>query len=243
MRPTIMLNSIINIYCDESHPMQNDGQDFMVIGCLICHKNKYRNIKKNIQKIKRTNGLDLGYEFKWQKINKKRLSTYIELIDYISKCEDIKIKINIALGKRLLKFYGKKHNYELWYNKMYYYMLKNYIRWHKEDGSPHSYRLFIDRKDTHSSDNYSKIASNLNKFFRIKNGFVSKACDSAEFLLIQCIDVIIGAVSYYYRKNYVNKNKTFLMRHIMNTFNVSFDETTKKNEDKMSIFVWKPEIR
>lgn len=237
------MEDIISIYCDESHPMQNDGQDFMAIGSLICHKSKYRKIKKQIQDIKRANGLDLDYEFKWQKVNKKRLDVYIDLINFIANCDDIKIKINLALGKRLLKFSDKNHNYDKWYHKMYYYMLKNYLKWHKEYSSDCTYNLYIDKKDTHSNDNYGKIASYLHHYFKTTGGFTAKACDSREFLLIQAIDIIIGAVSYYQRRVYTNKYKTSLMRHIINVFGVSFDKSTGKSEDKFSFYVWKPEIR
>ena len=237
------MEDIISIYCDESHPMQNDGQDFMVIGSLICHKSKYRKIKKQIQDIKRANGLDIDYEFKWQKVNKKRLDAYVDLINFIANCDDIKIKINLALGKRLLKFSDKNHNYDKWYHKMYYYMLKNYLKWHKEYSSDCTYNLYIDKKDTHSNDNYGKIASYLHRYFKPTGGFAAKACDSREFLLIQAIDIIIGAVSYYQRRVYTNKYKTSLMRHIINAFGVSFDKSTGKSEDKFSLYVWKPEIR
>lgn len=237
------MEDIINIYCDESHPMQNDGQDFMVIGSLICHKSKYRKIRKNIQSIKRNNGLDMDYEFKWQKVNKKRINAYIDLMNFVANCDDIKIKINLALGKRLLIFSDKKFSYDMWYHRMYYYMLKNYLKWHKEYTTDCTYNLFIDKKDTHSKDNYGKIASHLHRYFKPSGGFAAKACDSKEHLLIQAIDIIIGAVSYYQRRMYANKYKTQLMKHIINLYGVSFDKSTGKKEDKFSLYVWKPEIR
>ena len=237
------MEDIISIYCDESHPMQNDGQDFMIIGSLVCHKSKYRNIKKQIQSIKKENGLDGDYEFKWQKVNKKRLNAYLDLMDFVANCADIKIKINLALGKRLLKFSDKNHNYDKWYHRMYYHMLKNYLKWHKEYSSDYAYNLYIDKKDTNSENNYEKIASYLSRYFKPSGGFAAKACNSKEFILIQTIDIIIGAVSYYQRKAFANKYKTILMKHIINVFNVSFDHNTGKSEDKFSFYIWTPEIR
>ena len=99
-----MKDDVINIYCDESHPNQMDGQDFMVLGALICKKSSYKRIKKYIQTIRFKYGLDLNYEFKWQKVNKKRLDAYKEIINYISKNDELRLKINLALGKRFLSF-------------------------------------------------------------------------------------------------------------------------------------------
>ena len=122
-------------------------------------------------------------------------------------------------------------------------MLKNYLKWHKEYTTDCTYNLFIDKKDTHSDDNYEKIASHLHRYFKPSGGFTAKACDSREYLLIQAIDIIIGAVSYYQRRMYANKYKTQLMKHIINLYGVSFDKSTGKKEDKFSLYVWKPEIR
>ena len=73
--------------------------------------------------------------------------------------------------------------------------LENYLKWHKEYTTDCTYNLFIDKKDTHSDDNYEKIASHLHRYFKPSGGFTAKACDSREYLLIQAIDIIIGAVS------------------------------------------------
>ena len=236
------MDKLSNIYCDESHPMQNDGQDFMILGALICDKSKYRNIKKSIQQLRKKYGLDFNYEFKWQKVNKMRYPFYEELISYIANCSDIRLKINVALGKRLLVF-DDKYTYEKWYHLMYYYMLKNFIDYHKDVCDDKSFNLLIDRKDTNSSTNYTNIAKALNRRFykaKCRHSFTAYACNSNEFLLIQCIDVIIGAVSYHYKRNYANKYKTALMKHIASSFNIDFDNNTPINSDKVSLYIWKP---
>ncbi len=239
-----MKNDIINIYCDESHPNQFDGQDFMVLGALICDKRKYNDIKVNIQKIRLKHQLGFDYEFKWQKVNRKRLAFYIELIDFIADCDDLRLKINFAMGKRILDFNYDGYNYDKWYHLMYYYMLKNFIDYHKEVCENKNFVLLIDKRDTHSQKNYEKIATQLNRrFFRSKNkhSFKAVACESREFLLIQCVDIIIGAISYYHKRNYVNKPKTDLMRYIMNKFGIDFEKTTPiEKSDKVSFFIWKP---
>jgi NADPH-dependent 7-cyano-7-deazaguanine reductase QueF-like protein len=241
-----MENSVINIYCDESHPMQNDGQDFMVLGALICEKNKYRNIKKGIQVLKRKHGVTLDYEFKWQKVCKKRLQLYLDLIDYIISTDEIRIKINFSLGKRELVFEKYEgYNYETWYHKNYLNMLKNYIETHKDICDGKTFKLYIDKKDTHSQSNYENIAKKLKQKFRKTNSkhmFTAQACDSREFLLIQCIDVIIGSVSYFHKKMYANKYKTTLMKHIMQQLNIDFMHNTPKNNEKVSFYVWIPKV-
>lgn len=230
------------IYCDESHPMQNDGEDFMVLGALICKESDYQAIFQKISEIKKNNNIDDKFEFKWQKINKKQYKAYSELISYLAEVKNLYVKINVALGKRILSFNGEEHSYNTWYHRMYYLMLKNYIRYHIQKGENNKYYLYIDKKDTHSSYNYQRIASSLCKCFRSKDSFLAHDCNSKEHILIQCTDVIIGAVSYFHKKKYVSKYKTSLMKHIMSSFGVSFDKNTDINNNKISYYIWTPRV-
>ena len=241
-----MKRDITNIYCDESHPIQNDGQDFMIIGALICPKRDYKDIKKDIQSIKKMYGLDLNYEFKWQKVIKRRYDAYVALLDYIASSTILRLKINVSLGKNLLRFYDSKKGYSNWYHKMYVNMLKNYLCLHEVGQNEMHFDLYIDRKETISDKKYEKIAKSLKKKFKYSKpnySFSAVACDSKEFLLIQCVDVIIGAISYFQKKQYVNKYKAMLMKHLVNVFKLNLDEQITKDSDKASIFYWHPDVR
>lgn len=236
------MENVISIYCDESNPNQNDGQDFMVLGAIIIERKFYKKTLRKIQNVKRANNLTLDYEFKWQRVSEKYFNAYKELIDLIANDDKIKIKINLALGKKLLVF-DKNSTYDQWYHKMYYYMFKNFIDYHKTLCDNQNFELLIDKKDTHSAKNYKRVAANLNLHFRkskAKHFFSSQECNSREFVLIQAIDVILGAVSYFQRKNFVNKPKTNLMKYIQNKLQISFDIVTPKNSDKVSFFIWHP---
>ena len=241
-----MKDDIINIYCDESHPNQLDGQDFMVLGALICKKRNYKQIKSDIQAIRLKHGLDYNYEFKWQKVNKKRLDFYKELIIYLSSNDNLRLKINLALGKRLLTFPAQDYDYNKWYRLMYYYMFQNFINLHKNICDDKNFMLLIDKKDSNSQFDYEKIALALNKRFirsKYKHRFSAKACESREFVLIQCVDIIIGAVSYYHKRNYVNKYKTELMKLISERFKFDYEKPTPMGSDKVSFYIWKPKVK
>ena len=74
------MNSIVNIYCDESCHLENDGQTVMGFGAVVCSEVRLKEVNAEIAALKekhRARG-----ELKWGKVSASRLPFYLELIDW-----------------------------------------------------------------------------------------------------------------------------------------------------------------
>ena len=76
------MNTIINIYCDESCHLPNDGEKSMVLGALWCFKAKVSEHNQAIARLKARYHLSPFFEIKWSKISPAKLDFYLELVDY-----------------------------------------------------------------------------------------------------------------------------------------------------------------
>ncbi|MBE3046835.1 DUF3800 domain-containing protein, partial [Candidatus Bathyarchaeota archaeon] len=70
----------INVYCDESCHLENDGQSVMVLGSIWCPKSSARTINQQIRTIKKAYGLNERMEIKWTKVSPTGLDLYKSLI-------------------------------------------------------------------------------------------------------------------------------------------------------------------
>ena len=67
----------INIYCDESCHLENDGINVMGLGGVWCKENKIREISQRIKDIKIRNGVNPNSEVKWTKVSPAKEQLYI----------------------------------------------------------------------------------------------------------------------------------------------------------------------
>ena len=98
----------INFYCDESCYLQNDGNDFMVLGAIYCPNTFKKIINKNINKIKYKYRFSPSFEIKWTKISNKTIDMIKEILKYIKEKPFIRIRTLIATGKKSLTFLAKQ---------------------------------------------------------------------------------------------------------------------------------------
>lgn len=231
-----------NFYCDESHYLQNDGQDFMVLGTLYCHKSNYKKIKNEIKKIKQKHGYSYDYELKWTKINNQNVECIIDIFRYIYSNTDILIRILVAKGKSALKLDWFNLDYNEWYHRMYYYLLKHPFTYRLRGNIEAS--LYLDHKDSYSQVKFDELANVMNLNFQDKNVyFTSKSCDSKDFVLIQIIDLIIGAVAYNLKNNFKNDNKIRVLSALKEIFKIDFPSEGSSTNSRVNYFVWKPKLR
>ena len=62
---------------------------------------------------------------------------------------------------------------------------------------------------------------------------------SYESSILQINDVLLGALSYYYRNIQTNKSKIRIVNEIKNLYNGSLNQTSSYNNSKFNIFIWK----
>ncbi|WKV08214.1 DUF3800 domain-containing protein [Thermoanaerobacterium sp. CMT5567-10] len=230
----------INIYCDESCHLEHDGNDIMVLGAITSPECEKENIFKIIREIKMKHGLNSWIEVKWTKISDSKVDLYIELIDYFFNNPNLSFRSIIATNKSKLDHIRyNKGSYDLWYYKMYFYLLDPLI-----DPS-NKYRIFIDIKDTKGGPRIKKLHEVLcNNIYDFNQDVIKdiKQISSKESEILQLADILIGALSYYQRNLYEtskNKGKKSVIERII-TYNINMSQTTSRSEKKFNIFIWEP---
>ena len=63
---------------------------------------------------------------------------------------------------------------------------------------------------------------------------------SYEAPILQINDVLIGALSYYYRNLDTNVSKLHVVEEVKKLYNGPLNQTSFYNNTKFNIFVWKP---
>ena len=223
-----------NIYCDESCHLKSNNSKYMLIGAIYCPKIKVKEINNYIKKLKENYNLSNNIELKWNKIDKKTENLYLDIIDYFFNNNDLKFRVMVIDKERLNhKKYNQTEND--FYHKAYYEMLKYIIN------RNNSYNIYPDIKDT-NSDYYHQVMLNYLKIkiLDTNNEIIKKVqpIKSYEAPILQINDILIGALSYSYRKLSDNDAKLNIIKKIDSLYPDNLDETSYS--EKFNIFMWKP---
>jgi len=156
------MKEIINIYCDESCHLENDGELAMVLGAVYCPHSKKAEVFKRILEIKvkhrliprnKKNPKDNRsiYELKWNKVSKSHLAFYKDIIDYFFDDDDLSFRALIVPDKNKLDYESFGHTHDTFYYKMYFNLLKVILN------PEYIHNIFIDNKDTRSREKVHKL--------------------------------------------------------------------------------------
>lgn len=222
-----------NVYCDESCHLESNDSKYMLIGAIYCPKEKVKEINNHIRKLKEDYNLSNNIELKWNKVDKKTEKLYLDIINYFFNNDDLKFRV-IVINKEKLDHEKYNQTENDFYHKAYYEMLKYIVSYNN------SYNIYPDIKDTNSyyyhqiMFNYLKI-----KLSDTNNKIIKKIqpIKSYEAPILQVNDILIGALSYYYRNLSGNEVKLNIIKEINNLYQSSFDETSYN--EKFNIFIWK----
>ena len=211
-----------NVYCDEScHLVSNDSQ-YMLIGAVYCPKYKVKKANEYIEHLKENYNLSNKIELKWNKIDKKTEKLYLDIINYFFNNDDLKFRV-IVVDKTKLdhKKYNQTENE--FYHKAYYNMLKYIII------PGNSYNIYPDIKDTNSYYYHQVMLD----YLRIKMSDTNKKTikkvqpiRSYEAPILQINDILIGALSYYYRNLSGNSVKLNIINEIKKLYQNDFDTSS-----------------
>lgn len=225
-----------NIYCDESCHLENDKQNFMVLGGIICIKNARNIVKRDILEIKKKNNINANTEIKWNKVSPSKINYYKDLIDYFFDNEDLRFRA-LIIDKRQLKHEFFNQTHDEWYYKMYYQLLQNLVEPKGEN------YIYLDIKDTKSA----KKVEGLKKFLNFKMNEYDiepikhiQSINSLESVIMQLSDLLIGAIGFKNREMYNSKGasmaKVQLMTYIIEKSGYSLNKSTFLSEKKFNIF-------
>ena len=166
----------------------------------------------------------------------KKANEYIEhLKENYNLSNKIELKWNKIDKKKLdHKKYNQTENE--FYHKAYYNMLKYIII------PGNSYNIYPDIKDTNSYYYHQVMLD----YLRIKMSDTNKKTikkvqpiRSYEAPILQINDILIGALSYYYRNLSGNSVKLNIINEIKKLYQNDFDTSSYYSNTKFNIFIWR----
>lgn len=224
---------MLNLYCDESCHLENDGQKVMLVGGISCPDYAKQSVYTDIKKIKEKNGIPIRREIKWNKVSKGELDYYKELVDYFFQNELLNFRCVLVPNKSVLRHSDFHQTHDDFYFKVYFYVIKKFINTNE------SLQIFIDIKDTQSKKKITKLQEVLGNYtrFRFKEIENIQQIRSHENSILQLTDLLIGATSYINRDLSSSESKLEMCNYIISKSNQSLRETSKYTDEKFNLFV------
>jgi len=228
----------INIYCDESSYILNDKSPIMTLGAIQYPENNIRELSLEIKSIKEE--YNCRGELKWTKVSMKNILFYLRLIDLFETKRNLNFRAIIIHDKDKLdhKLFNDG-SHDNFYYKMYYELLRNIIENNPDD----SFKIYLDIKDTRSSEKVRKLHEILsNKFYDFN---MEKVCNiqqirSNESNILQLCDFLLGAVTYTNKGLYSNAAKLQVSETIEKKLGFNLKMTTPPWELKFNLFHFSP---
>lgn len=224
-----------NVYCDESCHLASNNSNYMLIGAVYCPKIKVKKINEYIKHLKENYNISNSIELKWNKIDKKTEKLYLDIINYFFSNDDLRFRV-IVIDKTKLNHEKYNQTENDFYHKAYYDMLKYIII------PGNSYNIYPDIKDTNSHYNHQITLDYLRKKMSDTNKKTIRKVQqikSYESPILQINDILIGALSYYYRKLNNNLVKLKIVSEIINLYQNDLDTTSYCSNTKFNILIWK----
>lgn len=225
----------LNIYCDESTHLPNDGQPFMVLGAIVCPTALSRDVTVRLREIRAKHQIQPSFELKWTKVSPAKLEFYLDVIDYFFDNDDLNFRAVVAPKQGLdHERFGQTH--DDWYYKMMFYLIRNVIPAQDEAF------IYFDKKDTNGQEKIDRLRSviaNAEYDFSRSNIRRLQIVESHHVGLLQLADLLIGAVNYVNRGNTTSEAKLRLIERIRERSGVNLTHTTLLSEMKTNIFRWR----
>jgi len=225
---------MINIYCDESSHLENDGLQYMVLGAISCPKADARRVADDIRDIKQAHGLPPWSELKWVKVSPAKLSMYVALVEYFLGEPALRFRALIA-DKGQLKHATFGQSHDDWYYKMYFQLLNPLL-------SPREqYRVYLDMKDTRGAMKVRNLWDVLcNSMFDFDRNIIESLQNvrSHEIQQMQLADVLCGLLAYANRKKEVSPAKSAMIQLLRERTQYQLDRSTLLSEPKLNLFHW-----
>lgn len=231
------MKTTINIYCDESCHLPNDGQKDMVLGALWCFEAKAAEHNQAIAELKAKHHLSPFFEIKWTKVSPGKLDFYRELINYFFDSKTMGFRAWVIPDKSVLSHDRYDQTHDEWYYKMYFYLLRNLI------STDRKYRIYLDIKDTRSRMKLRKLGEVLsNANYDFSRDIIERIqhVHSHDIGLMQLADVLIGAVSYHARDLSGSSAKNEIVHLIKARTGLSLTRNTLPTERKLNLCIWRP---
>lgn len=224
----------MNIYCDESCHLENDKHPKMVLGAVVCPREKVREIAVRIREIKQKHGLSPRAELKWGRVSPSKLQCYSDIVDYFFDDDDLSFRAVVA-EKRALRYSDFSQTHDDWYYKMYFQLLAKLL-------SPQQrYEIYLDIKDTRGAVRMRKLRDVLcNNMLDFDRKIVQtvQTVRSHEVEQLQLADLLAGVVGYENRRLKSSTAKVALVQRVQKRSGYRLSQTTLLGERKFNLFHW-----
>ena len=231
------MNGDLNIYCDESTHLPNDGMPFMVLGAIACPTEKSKEAASRLRDLRRRHDLPAYFEIKWNKISPSKLDFYLDVVDYFFDDDDLGFRCIIA-PKAGLNHHRHNQTHDDWYYKMMFLLIRNVIP------SPGRAFIYLDKKDTRGAAKVEKLQDVIaNSFYDFDRNIIRRVqiVESHHVGLLQLSDLLLGCVNYASRGELQSEAKTQVLRRIQERSGLIHTQTTLLSETKFNVFRWKPQ--
>ena len=232
-----MTSTIYNVYCDESCHLENDGISVMALGAVWCKKDDVEMIAEKIKAIKLKHHVSPFFEIKWTKVSPAKKAFYMDLIQYFFAESRLHFRTVIIPQKNKLDHTMFDQSHDDWYYKMYFLLLREIL-------NPLArYNIYIDIKDTHGVTKVEKLREILShNVYDFDKTIIKKIQQirSYEVAMMQLTDLLIGAMTYFYRNLSSSETKNALIRLIQTYSHHTLLKSTLPKENKFNLFIWEP---
>lgn len=231
-----MSKKIINVYCDESCHLIHDESPVMSMGGIWCEKKEAVAVFDQIRALKKKHNLPYSYEAKWNKISKRKLAFYTELVDLFFNTTHMGFRGVLVADKSKLDHSAHGQTHDDFYNKMYYLTLLRIIRPENE------YNIYLDIKDTIGGPRVRKLHEVLRNQFADPFGECIhhiQQIHSHEVELMQIVDIFVGALCYANRGLRTEGPKIDVIKRIAGYMPTqSLCQKTALSYRKFNLFIW-----
>jgi len=221
------------VYCDESrqdllHSKTPSRYRYTLIGGIWLAAEMRQEIKEKILAIKRD--FRFNREIKWKDVAPSSLPFFEKLIDlFFSKGEGLGFRCIVVDSTRFDLERFHEQDAELGFYKLYYQLLKN--GFHPSFG----YRVFLDYKINRLPCRVKVLEKVLRNACPEVESIELQALPSAEVVLIQLADVLLGATGYKLHLLKMSRAKLAIVERIEQHLGREI-KPTRREEKKFNVF-------
>lgn len=227
----------MNVYCDESCHLENDGHELMILGAVWCPFAKTAEIAQRLRELKAQHRMPPRYELKWTSVSPSRTDYFRDVLNYFFDDDDLHFRVILA-EKTGLQHASRGQTHDEWYYKMFFTTLKVLLSPEKR------YRIYIDYKDTNGSERVQKLKNILsNNMYDYRREIIEtvQLVRSHEVEMMQLADFLIGIVGYRNRALTANATKSALVARMRERSKLTLNQTTLLRAEKVNVFRWAPQ--
>lgn len=224
------------IFCDESNHLDYKDNptlksNIMVLGAIKAPSGQVESINKHIKYLKHKHNHQR--ELKWTKLISCQKAFYDELLDFFFSNIHLRFQAVLVPNKQILKHDTyNQNNTDIFYYKMYYYVLRNLIDIDTQ------IKIYLDYKDSRCGERMRELEKVLSNQYKNSINIKCYTAKSCESQLIQLTDILIGAISYKARDDI--QHTSIIKNHIINKLemlsNATLNIGTPPWESKFNIF-------